>query len=60
MNEKYFSDGIGIMNMQERVERVNGSFHIDSDFNTGTTIITQFTIRQQLDETKSEDKSSDR
>ena len=60
MNDKYFSDGIGIMNMQERVERVNGSFHIDSDFNTGTTIITQFTIRQQLDETKSEDKSSDR
>lgn len=60
MNEKYFSDGIGIMNMQERVERVNGSIHIDSDFNKGTTIISQFTIRKQLDETKSEDKSSDR
>lgn len=60
MNEKYFSNGIGIMSMQERVERVNGSFHIDSDFNTGTTIISQFTIRKQLDETKSEDKSSDR
>ena len=59
MDEKYFSEGIGILNMQERVERLNGTFHIDSDYNNGTTIISQFTIEKTSDETKFEDKSSD-
>ena len=59
MDEKYFSEGIGILNMQERVERLNGIFHIDSDFDSGTTIISQFTIEKTSDETKFEDKSSD-
>ena len=59
IDEKYFSEGIGILNMQERVERLNGIFHIDSDYNNGTTIISQFTIEKTSDETKFEDKSSD-
>jgi len=60
MNEKYFSEGMGILNMQERVERLNGTFHIDSDFNNGTTIISQFKLDKPIDETKYEDKGSDR
>ena len=59
MDEKYFSEGMGIMNMQERVERLKGTFHIDSDFDSGTTIISQFIIEKSTDETKFEDKSSD-
>src|SRR4030066_255500 len=38
MNRKYVSDGMGLMSMQERVERLNGSFHIDSSHNNGTVI----------------------
>ena len=59
MNEKYISEGMGILSMQERVERQNGSFQIDSDFNNGTTIISQFKIDKSLNETKFEDKDSD-
>jgi signal transduction histidine kinase len=42
LNEKYISDGMGILNMQERVERLNGSFHIDSSNNNGTVITIDF------------------
>ena len=59
LNEKYISDGMGILNMQERVERLNGTFQIDSDFNNGTTIISQFKIVKSFDETKFEDKDPD-
>ncbi len=42
MNRKYVSDGMGLMSMQERVERLNGSFHIDSSHNNGTVITVEF------------------
>jgi signal transduction histidine kinase len=41
-NDKYVSDGMGLINMQERVERLNGSFHIDTTVNRGTVIIADF------------------
>jgi signal transduction histidine kinase len=37
--DKYISDGIGLMNMQDLVESLDGSFHIDSSINNGTLII---------------------
>jgi|WetSurMetagenome_2_1015567.scaffolds.fasta_scaffold04925_8 signal transduction histidine kinase len=37
--DRYISDGMGLMNMQDRVESFNGSFHIDSSINSGTVII---------------------
>ena len=42
MNKKYVSDGMGLMNMQERVERLNGAFYIDSSHNNGTVISVEF------------------
>ena len=42
MNRKYVSDGMGLMSMQERVERLNGAFHIDSSHNNGTVISVEF------------------
>jgi len=42
MNKKYVSDGMGLMSMQERVERLNGAFHIDSSHNNGTVISVEF------------------
>jgi signal transduction histidine kinase len=36
--DRYISDGMGLMNMQERVEALKGSFHIDSSLNEGTSI----------------------
>jgi len=59
LNEKYISEGMGVLNMQERVERLNGTFQIDSDFNNGTTIISQFKVDKSLNETKFEDKDTD-
>ena len=52
LNEKYISDGIGILNMQERVERLNGSFHIDSSHNNGTVITIDFPITSLIEEDK--------
>jgi len=52
LNEKYISDGMGILNMQERVERLNGSFHIDSSHNNGTVITIDFPIILINDEDK--------
>ena len=52
-NGKYISDGLGIMNMQESVERLNGNFHIDSSVNQGTNIIVTFPLSSDKDETKS-------
>lgn len=44
LNEKYISDGLGIMNMQETVEKLNGTFQIDSTNNSGTVIIAAFPL----------------
>ncbi len=44
LSDKYISNGLGIMNMQERVERLNGTFHIDSTINEGTLIIASFPL----------------
>ncbi len=45
--DKYVSDGMGLINMQERVERLNGTFHIDSTINSGTVIIADFPQKRQ-------------
>ena len=42
LNEKYISDGLGVMNMQETVEKLKGTFQIDSTNNSGTIIIAAF------------------
>ncbi|MBK7630561.1 MAG: sensor histidine kinase [Ignavibacteriales bacterium] len=44
LNDKYISDGLGVMNMQETVEKLNGTFQIDSTNNSGTVIIVAFPI----------------
>ncbi|MDP2366488.1 MAG: sensor histidine kinase, partial [Ignavibacteria bacterium] len=44
LNDKYISDGLGVMNMQETVEKLNGTFQIDSTNNSGTVIIAAFPI----------------
>ncbi len=50
LSDKYISNGLGIMNMQERVERLNGTFHIDSSINKGTTIIAYFPLEKANEE----------
>ncbi len=57
LNDKYVSDGLGIMNMQESVERLNGSFQIDSSLNQGTNIIATFPLENKKNETKPEYKN---
>ncbi|MDO8551023.1 MAG: histidine kinase [Ignavibacteria bacterium] len=57
LNDKYVSDGLGIMNMQESVERLNGNFQIDSSLNQGTNIIATYPIKNKKDETKPEYKN---
>lgn len=42
LNDKYVSDGIGIMNMQDSVEKLKGTFQIDSSNDAGTIIIAAF------------------
>jgi signal transduction histidine kinase len=44
LNEKYISDGLGMMNMQDSVEKLNGTFQVDSSNNSGTIIIVAFPI----------------
>lgn len=44
LNEKYISDGLGIVNMQERIESLSGTFHIDSSIDNGTIIIANFPL----------------
>jgi signal transduction histidine kinase len=44
LNDKYISDGLGMMNMQDSVEKLSGSFQIDSSNNKGTVIIVAFPI----------------
>lgn len=54
LNDKYISDGLGVMNMQDTVEKLNGTFQIDSTNNSGTVIIAAFPIET----TKQDEKSS--
>ena len=58
LNEKYISDGLGILNMQEQVERLNGSFHIDSSNNHGTIIIADFSLDNKRNGTEIDYKSA--
>ena len=44
--------GLRILNMQERVERLNGSFHIDSSHSNGSVITIDFPITSINDEDK--------
>ncbi|HSD64115.1 MAG TPA: ATP-binding protein, partial [Ignavibacteriaceae bacterium] len=48
LNDKYISDGLGIMNMQERIERLNGKLHIDSSINKGTIIFVYFPLTEEV------------
>ena len=60
LNDKYISDGLGIINMQERVERLDGTFHIDSSIDHGTIIISNFPLIENKNERESNNKSISR
>ena len=45
LSDKYISEGLGIINMQERIERLDGTFHIDSSINEGTIILANFPLK---------------
>lgn len=49
LNNKYISDGLGLMSMQENVERLNGTFIIDSAINKGTNIVVTFPLHEEKD-----------
>lgn len=53
LNDKYISEGMGIMNMQERIERLNGDFHIDTSINKGTLIFADFKLTKEENGEKS-------
>ena len=57
LNDKYISDGLGMMNMQESVEKLNGTFQIDSSNNSGTVVIAAFPIQQSSEDEKSSYKN---
>ena len=60
LDDKYISDGLGLLNMQERVERLNGDFHIDSSIDNGTIIIANFPLKECRNERESIYKSASR
>ena len=53
LNDKYISDGLGVMNMQETVEKLKGNFQIDSTNNSGTVIIAAFPLEEISENEKS-------
>lgn len=53
LNDKYISDGLGIVNMQDRIERLNGIFHIDSSIDKGTLILAEFPLSKEENGEKS-------
>ena len=57
LNDKYISDGLGVMNMQETVEKLNGTFQIDSTNNSGTVVIAAFPIETINQDEKSSYKN---
>jgi signal transduction histidine kinase len=60
LNDKYISDGLGVMNMQETVEKLKGTFQIDSSNNNGTVIIAAFPIENMSVDEKSTYKNISR
>jgi signal transduction histidine kinase len=58
LNEKYISDGMGLLSMQERIERLEGTFHIDSSHNNGTVITVEFPISKTNHEKEHNYKTS--
>ena len=50
LNKKYVSEGMGLLNMQERVERLNGTFYIDSSHDHGTVLLADFPINEMNNE----------
>ncbi len=57
LSDKYISEGLGIINMQERIERLDGAFHIDSSINEGTIILAHFPLKREENETESNNKN---
>jgi signal transduction histidine kinase len=57
LNDKYISDGLGVMSMQENVEKFNGTFQIDSTNNGGTVIIAAFPVETVNENEKSSYKN---
>jgi signal transduction histidine kinase len=50
--DRYISEGMGLMNMQERAEALNGSLYIDSSINEGTLITLNLPRTKERDENK--------
>lgn len=57
LSDKYISEGLGIINMQERIERLDGTFHIDSSINEGTIILANFPLKRKTNESESYNKN---
>ncbi len=57
LSDKYISEGMGLMGMQESVERLNGSFKIETEYNKGTKIITKFPLTFEYEDGKPEYKN---
>jgi len=55
---KYISDGLGLINMQERVEKLNGNFHIDSSQNNGTVVLVSLPLNGKNIENERKYKNS--
>lgn len=53
LNDKYISNGLGIVNMQERIEGLKGNLHIDSTVNNGTLIFADFPLTREENGEKS-------
>ncbi len=47
LNDKYISKGLGIVNMQERIEKLKGDFRIDSTPLKGTLIFADFPMMKK-------------
>ena len=59
-NDKYISEGMGLLNMQENVERLGGTFHIESKIDKGCTLLINFPNGQNTDEKRINYKSAGR
>ncbi len=59
-NEKYISEGMGLLNMQENVERLGGTFYIESKIDKGCALIINFPFKQTNDEKRINYKSAGR
>ena len=59
-NDKYISEGMGLLNMQENVERLGGTFYIDSTIDEGCKLKINFPYKQKSDEKRINYKSAGR